>query len=120
MASLSGRVALERRRRKPSQGAREMPAHLPPAATARDTLLALLDQQRPLVRPAHFPRAATERGTLLAFRAQQRLLARAAALGLTGDGPRLAPSASALSVGGIVKRLAQVGRSWMHVVQQPT
>lgn len=61
-----------------------------------------------------------EREGLLAFLAQQRVLLRTAAHGLTDEQARLAPSTSALSVGGLVKHVAAMERSWVAtLLQQP-
>jgi Protein of unknown function (DUF664) len=61
-----------------------------------------------------------EKGQLLAFLAQQRLVARIAAYGLTDAQARLAASASSLSVGGLIKHLAAVERSWTDTTLQRT
>jgi uncharacterized damage-inducible protein DinB len=62
---------------------------------------------------------ADERDGLLAFLAQQRQAIAAAAHGLTDDQARLRPTAGALSIGGLVKHVAAVERSWMdHVLQR--
>jgi uncharacterized damage-inducible protein DinB len=66
--------------------------------------------------PASVPPVTDERELLLAYLAHQRYLVRVAAHGLTDEQARLAPSASALSVGGIVKHLAAVERNWMDMV----
>ncbi|QYG91037.1 DinB family protein [Iamia sp. SCSIO 61187] len=55
---------------------------------------------------------------LLAFVAQQRDLVATAAHGLTDDQARATPTASALSVGGLVKHVAAMERSWMGTVLQ--
>jgi len=68
--------------------------------------------------PANVPPVADEREGLLAFLAQQRYVVRVAAHGLTEDQARATPSASALSVGGLVKHLAEVERGWMDTVLQ--
>jgi uncharacterized damage-inducible protein DinB len=57
-----------------------------------------------------------ERDGLLSFLAQQRLVLRVAAYGLTDEQARATPTASTLSVGGLVKHVAQVERSWMDIV----
>jgi uncharacterized damage-inducible protein DinB len=67
------------------------------------------DGQMPLfARPA-----AGERDSLLAFIAQQRDALCASALGLTDEQARAAPSASELSLGGLLKHAARVERRWM-------
>src|SRR3954451_4493324 len=60
---------------------------------------------------------ADEREGLLAFLAQQRLVLRTAAYGLTDDQAAAAPSASALSVGGLIKHVTQVERFWIGIVR---
>jgi hypothetical protein len=64
--------------------------------------------------PALPPPARTEQEGLLAFLAQQRQALRYAAYGLTEEQLRLAPSASALSVGGLIKHVALTERGWMQ------
>ena len=64
--------------------------------------------------PAMPPPVRTEQEGLLAFLAQQRQALRHAAYGLTEQQLRLAPSASALSVGGLIKHVALTERSWMQ------
>ncbi|HET6794168.1 MAG TPA: DinB family protein, partial [Acidimicrobiales bacterium] len=61
---------------------------------------------------------ADEREQLLAFLANQRYVLRLAAHGLTDDQARLAPSASALSVGGLIKHVAATEAYWVDVVMQ--
>ena len=60
--------------------------------------------------------AATERELLLGFLAQQRDALRIAAYGLTDAQAVAAPSASALSVAGLVKHMATVEKSWMDLI----
>jgi uncharacterized damage-inducible protein DinB len=62
------------------------------------------------------PPVADEREGLLAYLAQQRHVLRVAAHGLTDDQARATPSASPLSVGGLVKHVATVERSWINTV----
>src|SRR3954469_15698671 len=64
--------------------------------------------------PAMPPPVRTEQEGLLAFLAHQRRALRNAAYGLTEEQVRLAPSASALSVGGLVKHVALTERSWIQ------
>jgi len=64
--------------------------------------------------PALPPPVRTEQEGLLAFLAQQRLALRNAAYGLTEEQLRLAPSASALTVGGLVKHVALTERQWIR------
>ena len=61
-----------------------------------------------LVRPV-----TDERDGLLAFLAQQRDALRYAVHGLTNEQAAAAPTASALSLGGLVKHAAQMERSWV-------
>jgi hypothetical protein len=60
------------------------------------------------------PPVRTEQEGLLAFLGQQRQALRHAAHGLTEEQLRLAPSASALSVGGLIKHVAFTERSWIQ------
>jgi uncharacterized damage-inducible protein DinB len=59
-----------------------------------------------------------ERDGLLSYLAQQRLVLRIAAYGLTEEQARATPTAGALSVGGLIKHVTQVERSWMDTVLQ--
>jgi len=61
---------------------------------------------------------ADERDALLAFLDQQRHLVRATAYGLTEEQARMTPTASTLSVGGLIKHLASVENNWMDTVEQ--
>ncbi|HSP39753.1 MAG TPA: DinB family protein [Frankiaceae bacterium] len=61
-----------------------------------------------------------ERDSLLAFLAQQRLVLRIAAYGLTEEQVRFTPTASALSVGGLIKHCIAAERSWLEMVLHPT
>lgn len=72
--------------------------------------------------PAMPPPVATETEGLLAFLAQQRQALRNTAHGLTPEQLRASPSASALSVGGVLKHTAWVERHWIatNVLQQPS
>ena len=58
------------------------------------------------------PPVADERSGLFTFLAHQRQLIRTMAFGLTDDQARATPSASSLSVGGLIKHLAMTERSW--------
>jgi uncharacterized damage-inducible protein DinB len=61
-----------------------------------------------------------ERSGLLAYLAQQRHVIRIAAHGLSDEQARAVPSASDLSVGGLVKHAANTESGWIDVVlQQP-
>jgi uncharacterized damage-inducible protein DinB len=59
-----------------------------------------------------------ERDGLLAYLAQQRYALRISAFGLTDEQARATPSASALSVGGLIKHLTASERSWLDLVLQ--
>jgi len=59
---------------------------------------------------------ADERDGLLTFLAQQRRVLKAAAYGLTPDQLRATPSASALSVGGLLKHVTHVERGWTDAI----
>lgn len=68
---------------------------------------------------AGFPPMVTdEREQLLAVLNQQRALVRLATYGITDDQARRTPSASALSLGGIVKHLTDAERNWTGLVQR--
>jgi uncharacterized damage-inducible protein DinB len=67
--------------------------------------------------PAHVPPVADERSALLGFLEHQRELVRITSYGLTDAEAAATPSASALSVGGVIRHLAQVERSWMDTVR---
>ena len=59
-----------------------------------------------------------EREQLLAFVAQQREGIRNAAYGLTDEQARLSPSASALSIGGLLKHVTKMEATWIDTVLQ--
>jgi uncharacterized damage-inducible protein DinB len=59
-----------------------------------------------------------ETDLLLAFLEQQRIGARLATFGLTDAQAGAAPTASVLSVGGLLKHLAAVERSWTNTMLQ--
>ncbi len=59
-----------------------------------------------------------EREGLLAYLAQQRDAIRIAAYGLTEEQLRAAPSASSLSVGGLLKHVASMERGWIDTMLQ--
>ncbi|MBV8542711.1 MAG: DinB family protein [Pseudonocardiales bacterium] len=61
---------------------------------------------------------ADEREALLAYLAQQRLVLRLTAHGLTDDQARATPTASPLSVAGLIKHVARVERGWMCTVRR--
>jgi uncharacterized damage-inducible protein DinB len=62
------------------------------------------------------PPVADERQGLLAFLAQQRAAVRNAAYGLTEEQARAASTGSSLSVGGLVKHLADAEKGWIDRV----
>ena len=57
-----------------------------------------------------------ERGCLLAFLEQQRLTMRLTAHGLTDAQARMAPTHSALTVGGLIKHVSAVEEMWIGMV----
>ncbi|NEA47364.1 DinB family protein [Streptomyces sp. SID10815] len=59
-----------------------------------------------------------ERGALLAFLAEQRGGIRRALLGLTEEQARSRPSASDLSLGGLLKHVAEVEQGWLARARQ--
>jgi len=70
--------------------------------------------------PGTVPPVADEREGLLAFLAQQRHVLRLAAYGLSDEQARATPTASALSVGGLIKHVAATERGWIDTVLQRT
>ncbi|MGO9342024.1 MAG: DinB family protein [Acidimicrobiales bacterium] len=64
------------------------------------------------------PPVADEREALLGYLDQQRYVVRIAAYRLDDEQARATPTPSALSVGGIIKHLSAVERSWMDTVMQ--
>ncbi|MYT31828.1 MULTISPECIES: DinB family protein [unclassified Streptomyces] len=70
--------------------------------------------------PTHVPAEAhgDERGALLAFLEAQRGGLRRAVLGLTDEQAKERPSASELSLGGLVKHVAEVEQRWLEIAQQ--
>jgi uncharacterized damage-inducible protein DinB len=64
------------------------------------------------------PPIADEREGLLAYLAQQRQLLRIAVHGLTEEQARATPSASTLSLGGLVKHVALTERGWIDTMLQ--
>ena len=59
-----------------------------------------------------------ERDALLAYLDQQRHVLRLTAYGLTDEQARATPTTSSLSVGGLIKHVAQVERQWAAMVLQ--
>jgi len=68
--------------------------------------------------PGQVPPVADEREGLVAYLAQQRYVLRVAAYGLTDEQARATPSASSLSIGGLIKHVANVERNWIDMVLQ--
>jgi hypothetical protein len=66
--------------------------------------------------PGLVPPVADEREGLLGFLEHQRHVLRVAAFGLTDEQVGATPSASPLSVGGLIKHCASVERAWMDNV----
>ncbi|GLY68203.1 DinB family protein [Amycolatopsis taiwanensis] len=64
------------------------------------------------------PPIANECEGLLAYLAQQRRVLRITAYGLTDEQARLVPSASSLSIGGLIKHVAHTEQGWMDTVSQ--
>jgi uncharacterized damage-inducible protein DinB len=60
---------------------------------------------------------ANEREGLLAFLTQQRTVLRIASYGLSDEQARLAPSASPLSVGGLIKHVAATETGWVNLLE---
>ena len=68
--------------------------------------------------PGTVPPVSDERDGLLAYLRQQRDALRVTAYGLTDEQARLRPTAGALSIGGLVKHITDVERSWIRIVEQ--
>ena len=68
--------------------------------------------------PGQVPPVADEREGLLAFIAQQRDALRITAYGLTDEQARSTATVSALSVGGLIKHVTAMERSWIDMVLQ--
>jgi len=68
--------------------------------------------------PGNVRPVADERDGLLSFLAQQRDALRVATHGLTEEQARATPTASAFSVGGLVKHVALTERGWMDTMLQ--
>ncbi|MEO8693959.1 MAG: DinB family protein [Acidimicrobiales bacterium] len=68
--------------------------------------------------PGQAPPLTDERELLLAYIEQQRDGIRNAAYGLTDEQARLVPSASSLSVGGLVKHAIDMEKGWIDMVLQ--
>jgi uncharacterized damage-inducible protein DinB len=68
--------------------------------------------------PGNAPALTDERALLLAYLEQQRDGIRNAAFGLTDEQARLQPTAGALSIGGLVKHVAQMEAAWVDMILQ--
>jgi uncharacterized damage-inducible protein DinB len=68
--------------------------------------------------PGQAPPATDERELLLAYIAQQRDGIRNAAYGLTDEQARMTPAASSLSIGGLIKHVAEMEKGWIDTVLQ--
>ena len=68
--------------------------------------------------PGNVPSVEGERANLLAYLEQQRSGIRLTAFGLTDEQARSTPTASALSVGGLIKHGTATERNWMGDVLQ--
>jgi uncharacterized damage-inducible protein DinB len=68
--------------------------------------------------PGTVPPVADEREALIGYLRQQRDAVRISAHGLTDEQAGQAPSASSLTIGGLIKHLAQVERNWISMVTQ--
>jgi uncharacterized damage-inducible protein DinB len=66
--------------------------------------------------PGQVPPVNDEHEGLLAYLAQQRDAIRIAAFGLSDEQARATPSASTLSVGGLIKHAASTERGWIDLV----
>lgn len=64
------------------------------------------------------PPTVDERDNLIKYVAQQRDTFRYVAHGLTDEQARLQPTAGTLSIGGLIKHIAQMERSWVATVTQ--
>jgi hypothetical protein len=62
--------------------------------------------------PAHVPPVADERESLIAYLDQQRDAFATVAFGLSEDQIRLAPTAGTLSIGGLIKHVTTCERGW--------
>jgi uncharacterized damage-inducible protein DinB len=68
--------------------------------------------------PGQAPPLTDESELLLAYIAQQRDGIRFAAYGLTEEQARMTPTAGSLSIGGLVKHVTEMERSWIDTVLQ--
>ena len=68
--------------------------------------------------PGTVPPVADERDGLLSYLRHQRDALRITAYGLTDEQARLRPTAGTLSIGGLVKHVTDVERTWIALVRQ--
>ena len=68
--------------------------------------------------PGMAPPVVDERDGLLSYLRQQRDALRIATYGLTDEQARLRPTAGTLSIGGLVKHVTDVERTWIAMVRQ--
>jgi uncharacterized damage-inducible protein DinB len=68
--------------------------------------------------PGQAPPLTDERALLVAYLAQQRDGIRYAAYGLTDEQARATPTAGTLSIGGLVKHVAHMERTWVDLIRQ--
>lgn len=77
-----------------------------------------IDDERTDHMPGMVAPVAGEREALVAYLAQQRYVMRISAFGLTDDEARRSAGPSNLSVGGLIKHVTAVERTWMDTVLQ--
>jgi uncharacterized damage-inducible protein DinB len=68
--------------------------------------------------PGNVPPVEGERANLLAYLEQQRYGIRLTGFGLTDEQARATPTSSALSVGGLIKHVTAVERTWTDMILQ--
>jgi uncharacterized damage-inducible protein DinB len=68
--------------------------------------------------PGQVPPLTDERALLLAYVDQQRDGLRNAAYGLTDEQARMTPTAGTLSIGGLIKHVADMERGWIDMVSR--
>jgi hypothetical protein len=81
-------------------------------------MMMVVPDAKEIAMPGQAPPSTDERELLLAYVAQQRDGARNAAFGLTDEQARLTPLPSSLSIGGVLKHLADTEQGWMDLVLQ--
>jgi hypothetical protein len=77
-----------------------------------------VEQRKVPTMPGSVPPVADERDALGSYLAQQRYVMKLTAFGLTDDEARAVPSRSPLSVGGLVKHVADMERGWTGIILQ--